>query len=98
MHHMWKTKTQFITRDVTGGSFRNTLVNKLPFEMHLPGNNFIGPGIKLYKRLNPDGTPKSGVYRQLEWTMRLIITTYVIQIMMILKLGMRFVIRQCLVS
>ena len=26
--------------------------------MHLSGHNFIGPGTKLYKRLNPDGTPK----------------------------------------
>ena len=26
--------------------------------MHLPGHKFIGPGTKLYKRLNPDGTPK----------------------------------------
>ena len=58
MHHMWKTKTQLIKRDVTGGSFLNTLVNKLPFEMHLQGHNFSGPGTKLYKRLNPDGTPK----------------------------------------
>ena len=31
-----KTKTQFIKRDATGGSFLNSLVNKLPFEMHLP--------------------------------------------------------------
>ena len=53
-----KTKTQFIKRDATGGSFLNTLVNKLAFEKHLPGNNFTGPGIKLYKRLKPDGTPK----------------------------------------
>ena len=30
--------------------------------MHLPGHNFTGPGTKLNKRLNPDGTPK-------EWTM-----------------------------
>ena len=44
-----KTKTQFIKRDVTGGSFVNTLVNKLPFEMHLPGHNFTGPGTKFYK-------------------------------------------------
>ena len=43
--------------DATGGSFLNTLVNKLPFEMHLPGHNFTGPGTKFYKRLNPDGTP-----------------------------------------
>ena len=53
-----KTKTQFIKRDATGGSFLNTLVNKLPFEMHLPGHNFTGPGTKLYKRLNLDGTLK----------------------------------------
>ena len=26
--------------------------------MHLPGHNFTGPGTKLYKRLNHDGTPK----------------------------------------
>ena len=26
--------------------------------MHLPGHNFTGPGTKLYKRLNPDRTPK----------------------------------------
>ena len=53
-----KTKTQFIKRYATGGSFLNTLVNKLPIEMHMPGHNFTGPGTKLYKRLNSDGTPK----------------------------------------
>ena len=53
-----KTKTQFFKRDATGGSFLNSLVNKLPFEMHMPGRNFTGPGTKLYKRLNQDGTPK----------------------------------------
>ena len=26
--------------------------------MHLPGHNFTGPGTKLYRRLNPNGTPK----------------------------------------
>ena len=55
MRHMRKTKTQFIKGDATG---LNSLVNKLPFGMHLPGHNFPGPGTKLYKRLNPDGTPK----------------------------------------
>ena len=53
-----ETKTQFVKEEVAGGSFLNTLVNKLPFEMYLPGHNFTGPGSKLYKRLNPDGTPK----------------------------------------
>ena len=33
-------------------------MNKLPFEMHFPGHNFTGPGTKLYKRVNLDGTPK----------------------------------------
>ena len=51
-----ENKTQFI--NATGGSFLSTLVNKLPFEMHLPGHNFTGPGTKLCKRLNPDGTSK----------------------------------------
>ena len=40
------------------GSFRITFVNNLPFDMHLPGHNFTGPGTKLYKRLNPNWTPK----------------------------------------
>ena len=30
--------------------------------MHLPGHNFTGPGTKLYKKLNLDGTSK-------EWSM-----------------------------
>ena len=38
-----KTKTQFIKSVAIGGRFLNTLVNKLPFEMHLPGHNFTGP-------------------------------------------------------
>ena len=53
-----KTKTQFIKNDATGGSFLNTLVNKLPFEMPLPGHNFTCPETKLYKRLHADGMPK----------------------------------------
>ena len=53
-----KTKTKFVNKGAAGGSFPNTLVNKLPFEMHLPGHNFTGSGTKLYKRLKPDGTPK----------------------------------------
>ena len=48
MHHMRKAKTQFIKSDVSE-KFLNTLVNKLPFEMHLPGHNFTGQGTKLYK-------------------------------------------------
>ena len=58
MLHMRKTKTKFVKKGAAGGSFLKTLVNKLPFEMHLPGHNFTGPGTKLYRRLNPDGMPK----------------------------------------
>ena len=51
------TKTQLIKAQ-KGGSLLNKAINNLPFEMHLPGHNFTGPGTKLKKRLNPDLTPK----------------------------------------
>ena len=57
-----KIKCKFVKKEIAGGSFLNSLVNKLHFEMHLLGHNFTGPGTKLNKRLNPDGTPK-------EWSM-----------------------------
>ena len=53
-----KTKTQFVKNVIASESLLNTLVNNLPFEKHLTGHNFTGPGTKLYKRLNSDGTPK----------------------------------------
>ena len=34
-----------------GYGFVNTLINKLPFEAHLPTYNFCGPGTKLQERL-----------------------------------------------
>ena len=52
-----KTKSQFI-KVREEGSLLNKAINNLPFEMHLPGHNFTGPGTKLKKRLNPDLTPK----------------------------------------
>ena len=58
MHHLRQTKTQFIKNYATGRSFLNTLVNKRPFKMHLPGHNFIGQETKVYERLNPDGRLK----------------------------------------
>ena len=60
-------KTRFVGQ--RGGDVGNSLNAvtgriKLPWskfagEMHLPGHNFTGPGTKLSRRLNPDGTPKS---------------------------------------
>lgn len=39
------------TRKV-GKGFLNKLINKLPFELHVPGYQYCGPGTKLEKRLN----------------------------------------------
>ena len=37
-----KIKCKFFKKEVAGGNFLNSLMNKLPFEMHLPGHNFTG--------------------------------------------------------
>lgn len=34
-----------------GGGLVNSIINNLPFEAHLPGYNYCGPGTKLHKRL-----------------------------------------------
>lgn len=34
-----------------GGGFINSLINKLPIELHIPSYNFCGPGTKLNNRL-----------------------------------------------
>lgn len=49
-------KNEFVK---SGGGVLNNAINNLPFEMHWPGHNFLGPGTKLNKRLNDDLTPKS---------------------------------------
>jgi len=46
------TKTQFVKLDSKiGKGLLNTLINKLPVEMHIPGYQYCGPGTKLKKRL-----------------------------------------------
>lgn len=35
-----------------GGGLLNSLINNLPFELHLPGYNYCGPGTKLAERLS----------------------------------------------
>lgn len=35
-----------------GSGIINSLLNKFPFELHIPGYNFCGPGTKLQKRLS----------------------------------------------
>ena len=88
-----KTKTQFVKSGAAGGSFLDTFVNNISFEMHLPGQNFTGPGTKLYKRLNLDGTLNEWSIPKTELTTQLIITIKAIQKMMILKQGIRFLIK-----
>ena len=97
MHRMRK-KTKFVKKRAGDGCFLNTLVNKLPFETHLPGHNFTGAGTQLYKRLNSDETSNEWSIPKIDLTTQLSITIYDIQHMMIPKLRMRFVIRQCLMS
>lgn len=55
-------KSQFVKQkqsNKSGDGLINDFINKLPFEAHMPGHNFLGPGTKLNKRLNSDHTPKS---------------------------------------
>ena len=49
-----KIKSSF----VKGGSILNSVINNLPFEMHLPGHNFTGPGTKLDRRLHQNLIPR----------------------------------------
>lgn len=44
---------------VSGGGFVNALINKLPFEMHLPGYQYAGPGTHLDLRLAKGIKPKN---------------------------------------
>lgn len=44
-----KSITQYTPK--TGRGFVNSLIDRLPFEMHLPGYQYCGPGTKLSKRL-----------------------------------------------
>ena len=60
--HWNKTKTQIVKKEAGGGNFLNTLVNKLSFEMRLPGHKYTGSGTKLYECLNSDRKPKGVEY------------------------------------
>lgn len=39
------------TVEKAGQGLLNTLINKIPFELHIPGYKFCGPGTKLEKRI-----------------------------------------------
>lgn len=44
-----------------GKGLVNKLISSLPFEAHVPGYNFLGPGTKLQKRLARGDTPINGL-------------------------------------
>lgn len=44
-----KSSTKIVRK--TGRGIVNSVINHLPFEMHLPGYQYCGPGTKLRKRL-----------------------------------------------
>lgn len=48
-NHIKKAKNR---KTKKGRGFLNSLINKLPIELHLPGYQYCGPGTKLTKRLN----------------------------------------------
>lgn len=53
-HHNNKTSNNKTSK--RGRGILNTLIDKLPIELHLPGYNFCGPGTKLKKRLERGDT------------------------------------------
>ena len=64
MHRMWKLKLN-LKKKVAGGSFLNTAVNKLPFEMYLPDHNFTGReqhSIKIESGWNAKGMDLTNKY------------------------------------
>jgi len=69
-------KSKFIKSQEAKG-FLNNAINSLPFQMHLPGHSFPGPGTKLDKRLNPDLTPKHGQNQSTELIKQRITMTFV---------------------
>ena len=52
-----RKKARFLKQAQRGGGVLNSLINKLPLELHLPGHNFTGPGTKLRKRLDANDQP-----------------------------------------
>lgn len=49
---LYHKKLNCNTNVIGGGGLLNRVINKLPFELHLPGYQFCGPGTKLQARLN----------------------------------------------
>ena len=87
-----KTKTQFVK---SGSGLFNKAVSNLPFELHLPGHNFTGPGTKLDRRLNTDGTPRDWSKPIIESTKQPITTTCVTLKIQTCEREMKIAIERC---
>lgn len=48
---MISPQVSIIRSGMSGGGLINNIINNLPFELHLPGYNYCGPGTRLQKRL-----------------------------------------------
>jgi len=73
----------------------NASINSLPFEMHVPGHTFTGPGTKLNKRLNEDMTLKAWSKPINRVDKQLITKTFVMLKTKTQKLATMFVIKIC---
>ena len=74
------------------------LCEQTPFEIHLQGHNFTGLGTKLDKKLNSHGTANERSISINKIDNAAYHRDYAIPNMIILKRGIMFVIRQCLMS
>lgn len=51
-----KRKSKCCRKQKKGGSLLNNVIDRIPFEMHMPGYQYCGPGTKLEKRLQRGDT------------------------------------------
>lgn len=49
--HNKKSRSRYRTVERGGSGVLNTIIDKLPIELHIPGYQFCGPGTRLHKRL-----------------------------------------------
>jgi hypothetical protein len=57
LHLRKAEQLKLIPKPVTGKGILNTMINKLPVELHVPGYNYLGPGTNLNLRLEKGVKP-----------------------------------------
>ncbi len=58
-----KITNELLPRPAVGKGLVNTLINKLPIELHVPTYEFLGPGTKLERKLRKGVEPKNELDR-----------------------------------